>query len=492
MVRCWRLWFCALQLVFGASSFADPLLIQRHAVAIPDSQLARPFRRDEWVVHRFLNQFPVLRIAITEATGNGHQAAGVYLIKRLRQLQYAGHIELYYAPAVRLKLEYLLPPFRANGPDHQILRDLDVETFLLSRYPDTVLPLGLMGADKNGGQNLTPEELNVQNLLVIQPSRWGDSPYLFRPNKNDHRMWQIPAYWPTYVPYSRPHDIAELIASQMGHSSKLAAKIPALQALLAGREPTNFLAAYGLGIEGSGKLVTLIRALKLAQERDAALKQKPMVIALLSNLNDKEWADVDERLSHYSEKTQNIQWIDASGPQACAQLAQLQPSDIAVLKVGNVTQDIWNLLMETSPLPPLVAGSNGTNFLFQLGRPFLITAMGASFDWMEVFSEASGTPRLYDRMAKATADLMFKDAEGLAQFYVEANNPNSVLVQKFRLHAKVLQKRPDRVCAALLEGKRLMRRLKPASVPRTDLFFRLLGDFFGRQSSRLFISKITM
>jgi hypothetical protein len=427
---------------------------------------AASLNRDEQAARDFLNQYPVLRVAIKSAEGNGHQAAGTSLIKRLRQLEYAGHIELYFAPVVRKKLEYLLPPFRADGPDHQILRDLDVETFLLSSTPETRLPLGLMGADMNAGLNLTPEELNVESLLIVQPSRWGDCPYLFQTEGVEHCMFFVADHWPTRVPYSSPNSVGDYMTTQMSHSRVLTQKLAGLKTLVEGVRAGRWdlLSAYGLGIDGTQKLVTMLRVMEKLKRRATNVRLRPIVIGLLSNLNVGEWMDVYQKLAAIPELHRRVKWIDASKESASERLSELNSDDIAVFKIGNVPQDVWNFLMDESTLPPLAAGANGTNFLYEIGKPFVITAPGPSLDLTASSALSYGAQGLTSAMRAATESLVFDDAEGLTKFYLQALNSNSELNTQFRLHAQALKKLPDRTCSALLNAQKILG--KPKAMQR--------------------------
>ncbi len=131
-----------------------------------------------------IQQFSEIRVGITKAPGNGHQACAVMVMKRLRELGFNGYFEVFYDPAVKAKLEFLLPGFKPEGPAVQTLTGLGRLTVVewkegWLRGSSTGLDaqataagkkhmaLGIMGGDD---LTITPEQLNVDGLIRVQPT----------------------------------------------------------------------------------------------------------------------------------------------------------------------------------------------------------------------------------------------------------------------------------------------------------------------------------
>lgn len=407
-------------------------------------------------VREYLRTMPAIRIAMIDAPGNGHQAVAVLLAKRLREIGYEGTIELLYASSAKAKLEFLLPPFRADGPDQQYIPDGNLILKPLGERPADNLPLGLLAGDYNSQMShrlhIKPEDINVQFLLTIQPPRWGDYPSL-RWSLFMSSLRSVSHTWPVRQNFALPQDLSSFLTEEMSHSKRLAGKIKGLTDLvtLADQERIEFLSAYGLGFEGEAKLAHLLAALEVVKNRAPHEFHGPIVIGLISNLNAGEWERFSSRLENVSDAEPNVKIVEIDSPNLRKQLYSGNDRSTYIVKIGAVSQEVWNLLNYKSSLPPLVAGTTGVNYLLLLGRPFLITK--TSFGFHSWSSPDHDSQKLRDILFKTTKALEDGDLSPLADFYIESRKSGSDVRHLFYDQARRLDAMPDRTCSALLEAQ---------------------------------------
>lgn len=78
--------------------------------------------RHEQAIRQFLSQQTTIRVLISAANGFGHQAASLNLMTRLRELGYENEFEVLYEAGMGMKLQSMIPGFRASGPQGQRLK----------------------------------------------------------------------------------------------------------------------------------------------------------------------------------------------------------------------------------------------------------------------------------------------------------------------------------------------------------------------------------
>lgn len=396
-----------------------------------------------------LNEIPTIRVLMTPAPGNGNQAANVTLLKQLRAWGYRGALELYYADQqgkVKQKLEYLLPPFQASGPECQMIADLNVKVCAFRPGETQLEPvsLAITAADDH---KISAQKVSAKNLLVLQPRDLSGAAYIeseaqTRPLKSfkNHPLRSVDL---------EVSDLEHFVTSEMSHSQKLYKKMNAVEALLrrVGAREIDMLSAYGLGMHGERPLANILGGLVNAQDRMPGTFAKPIFIALLSNLNDQEWDNVrsESRRNHMDWNRVRILNVEDS---AAVEHALLNPdaSVITIVKIGNLTQNLWNYFMLQSKLPPVAAGYNGVNFLAQMGRPYLVTT--------EAALDARGS-MLKDLQVTMASRLKHNidNPTLFGNFFISSQDPNSNLVYLFRQYAESLRELSDRHCAALLASQ---------------------------------------
>ncbi len=401
----------------------------------------------------FLNQYDSIRVAAVAAHGNGHQALAITIIKKLRALGYRGKIEFVYDVYDKKKIEYLLPPFDSTGPDSQFIRGLDVETHSYSDsfYMDAnfkKIPLTIVSA-KNGYIHRA-RFFNSDYVLYFCPPHWDSVPFII--SQNIKNLSIIKDDYPLKTEMRPIGELAEFLSDEMSHSQKLAHKIDGLRSLIeaAQSKQIHLISAYGLGFAGVDRLVHLVKSLLRAQELNQSFP-KNVVIGLISNLNAEEWDAVTLKLSGLKWQVSDIKDAKLS-------------SGVSIVKIGNVTQEVWGLLMKESTLPPLAAGSNGVDFLFQTGKPFLITIMsqlGGEFKFDSKLTDIDNR-----RFVKGFLDhniqfiylaLELGDLDTVAHFYIESLDSQSPLNKNFARFSQIRSRLPDRLCATLLEVKKVLK-----------------------------------
>lgn len=419
---------------------------------------------EEILAAQFLQQFPRIRIGMIEADGNGHQAAAALLIRKLRYIGYKNEIELVYAPNAKRKLEFLLPPFRADGPDEQYLESMNVYAYGYPAHHSHMepLPFGIVAADyENGQMTLRAQDLNVATLLLIQPSRW-PNPTLSSLQGAKVRLHDVHSCWPNKCPMQSDVDLDEILEEQLSHSEKLAAKIDGLKDLftMVDLEQIDLLSAYGFGVGGTRRLVTLLQAVHLASSRTPYLFVGPVVIGLISNLNEWEWNDILATLKKTPEVLARIKILDITSPSLSEDILSLSKDNIAVVKIGSISQQVWEYLMAVSTLPPTVAGTHGTGFLFQLGRPFIATSpRSEALSRHNSYSRTKLHQRFAQLLPTVTNALENGYVEPIAQF-IEMSKGDSLVSYLFKSHSDVISRFPDRTCSALLSAERNLNRLR--------------------------------
>lgn len=434
-----------LTLVLGA-----PLLGSSYALAREtETEVLESPQTTEAQALQVLARFPKIRIFIDAAPGNGHQAAAILLLKRVRQMGYVGKIEMIYdEKSVGSKLEFLLPPFQA---DHgvQFLPQFNVTVSDWQDRPRDPVDLALTAGCEFPPR---PEDIFVKHLVNIHPSHWRNTPSIL--SNGDLRI-QFPKIDPSYpltVATPHPDRLSEFVEKEMGASPLLEAKsaglIHLLQHLKQGS--VDLLSAYGVGVGAPSKIHALTRALLEAKTRFPNEFGKPVVVGLLSNVNAQEWAQIMKSFEP-NDQTRSpdlrarVAVLNIAAPDIKERLAHLSPDQITYVNIGSVSQDLWYYLMEQSTLPPTAAGANGVSFLLQKGKPFINTEIKTS-----ISDSSTEGVELDALMTATTRQFSAGGTRKLLDLMIASRHPETAEAQIFKNYARYLDKRPDRVCATLL------------------------------------------
>ena len=427
-----------------------------------EAELSR-FIKIETQTLQFLNNYPELRIVVKDGTSPVHQAAAIALIKKLRQLGFQNPIELLYGPSLKQRLEFLLPPFSKEGGDPQFIADLKVTAKTLSGRPQKPVDLTILAS--------TLEEDRAENfqskvLLAMAPPRWGEDPEIHIAGA----LWpttirNIPDAYPSRIKYSSPQNIREFLVQQFGHSEELAHKIDGLEALIKRHRSfrIRLLSAHGLDERGVDRFVTLLRALLNVDEHVS----QPIVIGLLSSFSDEEWESIENKLRTHGLSLRG-HVLDLRASDFAKELDQAPDNHFTIVRIGQVTPDVWTLLMNESSLPPTTAGANGPNFLFQRGRPFLVTERSPVFNFDAILDNPEDediSREFLEGLRELQQALETGDVENITHFYTESLVPSSRVSSGFTVHADIIsQQLADRTCATLLGAQKILEAIPSSKI----------------------------
>lgn len=339
-----------------------------------------------------LRRQETVRIFVDGAPGNGHQAASVGVVRRLRQLGYKGRLEVVYEHDVKAKLGYLLPGFNPRGSNSQTLasgvsavsfKRFDKEPSLRRR-----VALGISGA---GSFGMHPD-LAVDSLLRLQPQGW----YGYYDMRVGGKTIELPdslREMGFVYDIASPADPAAFVRKEMSASGKLARKGRPLASILGGTDRYELLPAYGLGYDGVPKLTNLLKAIRDAQVSSPDAFRGGVVIPLVSNLNAREmaeltvgptrwdWLDAVFGFLRAMLGTQRVQLpagppveiVSATDPRLRGKLQRLDRGEILIVRLGPLPPTVFDYLFSRASMPATVAGKNATNVARLIGRPFLNT-----------------------------------------------------------------------------------------------------------------------
>ena len=279
-----------------------------------------------------------------------------------------------------------------------------------------------MGADD---EFTSPQALNVDALLVMQPPGWEEKPSL--------RIQHSSSY--VVIPLPEGH-LKPLRTSEVSPATLL--RVPGLKTVIDHLELHEVLTAYGLGLrKGEEKLNQIVNASKIFQHKNPELSTKRgTVVLMISNLNESEWARFHELSPSTKVLALNHEHLET-------ELIDLKFGEVLVIKVGSQPQDIWDALMLQSTLPPTVSGNSGVNFLSARGIPFVHTTGPVHSDFQGLLAP------LFSQTAHW---LETGDEASLAHFFADARTPDSAVAKIFARQESLLEGRGDKLMSVLQES----------------------------------------
>ncbi|MFA5140865.1 MAG: hypothetical protein WC728_16685 [Elusimicrobiota bacterium] len=370
-------------------------------------------------IRGFLSKQEVIRVFISPAPGNGHQAASATVIKRLRELGYKGSIEAVYQDSVKRKLPYLLPGFREDGPDSQAL-DGGITALSFSRFtasPPQRLEVGISGADEDFLPRHLPE-LGVHHLLQLQPMNWSFGQAIIT-QEEQTRVASLDHLSRLGYVYDIPKraDPRAFLARQLPGSAKL----QGLNAVFdtAGRH--ELMPVYGVGLQnGTAKLGSLLRAVSLARP------SRGVVVPVFSDIE-----------AGSLKRMPGVEVLPVTDPSVEKRLQDLRPGEILVLLTGTVPQDVFEFIYSQATLPAVVAGLNARNLMRLLGLPYFRTVFNDERKGLVGFfgEEALKTPQDPAMLLVAAANKEVASAseslENAARFIAESMRASSPVRRLF-------------------------------------------------------------
>jgi hypothetical protein len=406
-------------------------------------------------LNAFLAAQSSIRIAVTDAPGNGHQAIGAIIAKRVRQLGFSGRYKFIYDPAVKYKLDLTLPGFDPSGPDVQNVAAFGATAVpwdgFLARGYNEVNPLSIISADHLGANP------NLKSVVTakINPWGWGEPTITYWDKRNRKATIPLIQYrdHPVLFPAPRIDDAGKLIEETMNHTLRLREKIGGLHALTAGLDTFEMLPAYGLSAYPDN-VFHLMNGIWLAQRRAPQLFRAGVVVPMFSWLNDMDISNLTWLLAGSPGLAADLRMANIRDAGAVAgELAALRKGQILLLHVGGVAQDVFDYFFSKQTMPGTVVGANGQNFMRVLGLPYINT-----------LGENPLTPsRNLDRkirnlMRISQSGLGNQSAESLARFLVETKRPNS-RVARTMARLRPTSDAEDKIALVLNEAVALYDRL---------------------------------
>ena len=376
-------------------------------------------------VQSFLHEQSIIRIGISKAPGNGHQSAGATVITRLRELGYQGLIEVVYDEDVAHKLEYLIPPFQENLGFQQVAEKklaFIPKTKLSSIAPYTV-NLGLMGADDKGW---IADDLNVQNLLTLQPLGWKNPTTLSRKGLPVEHFDHLRSLGFIFSP-PQPSDTSLFLQQEMAHISEFRKKIVGLNAIIDQRDESEIAPVYGHFIREGWQLVHYLRGLQWAITHYPGLFEKKIVVPVFSRFSDLEWQDAAREVDQLRKgiRSKTISTVTSETIKA------LSAGQILVVNVGPVTKSVFDYFYEISTIAPVVEGKNSINLMKILGRPYLPSVDFETFFWDRNVRPNPVVRRAASAMWTSNGIAPRTIASQIGRFIAEAKNPHSDVYRLF-------------------------------------------------------------
>ena len=398
----------------------------------------------EGAVIRYLRGHERIRVLVVNAPAFGHQMTAVTWVQRLRELGFAGEIELVVENNVAPKLRELLPslPWPADPLPETLLFEKErirviTKSTLKSELQTGSAPqvrLAIVPAEdwydgqavirtQAAGRPTPKADLGAQNILRMQPSRWRDGHRSMERFNGDAEsledLFDLPLGLPA-APTPRslnPADLQSWLAEIL--PSAPAAEGARIAAYLADDsfDQLPFYCAH------SEQVVYLVR-LGVAAARVG--KAKPIRIWLSSRMTDFQWGNVRRSLERQGPVS--IELVDLEHNLREHLGSDSMPAQVEIVRLNRVPPPLMRWLAQRATLPPAVTGKFSQNLMFQLGRPFLElkyfdevqAALGLSG---EVFEQAQTISRdmNFNVRTAEPADV----APALARFWAISSQPEA-------------------------------------------------------------------
>lgn len=221
---------------------------------------------------------------------------------------------------------------------------------------------------------------------------------------------------------------------QMKGVENLEKKIPGLKVLARELDHHEILTAYGLSFrQGPKKLAGIVTALGNIQDEGVLELKKGVVVPMISNFNEDEWAAFYQNLP--AEQHSRLKVLSLQDTHLEKSLRELGSHEVAIVKTGSVSQEVWNYLMSKSTFPPMASGTTGGSFLGRLGKPFINTVG---------YSSGTGT-KTFTHIQNIFDAIQFQEVDVIERFFKEARDPHSQLVKDFHEHGIKLQNGQEKV-----------------------------------------------
>ena len=369
-------------------------------------------------VEDYLAPQPMIRVLAVSAPAFGHQITALTWVRRLREMGYAGTIEIVVEEGVREKFGTLNP--RLENARTTIVSKTDLQKAVSDGTAKPV-DLAIIPAEDYfapGGYPIkravgrpTPrDQLAAKHVLRMQPHGWRDG---FRSvERADGQTESLEDLLPLLMQLPRQespasHDVEVLSAWLQETSPRLSALERQTIATLMSQPDLHRLPFYCAHEEQVPALVQLIKAAANLPG------QKPVVIWTASELSDFQWSNVVRGTKTLADNGQ-LSVVDASIG------GDFNPAaKVRVIRLHQPSGQLFEELVRTTTLPPAVTGKYAQNLMMQLGQP-----------WIELkfFEEVQSRLHLDGpalRLARNASAVMLNagSTAGIVDFFQHANDP---------------------------------------------------------------------
>jgi hypothetical protein len=389
-----------------------PLALAATPAAQPAAAAPAAYAFDGQRLRGFLAQEPLIRIAIPSAPNNGHQAIAATIAKRVRELGFSGRFEFIYDGVAKEKLDVTMPGFDPKGPDTQELPALGAVAMTRADFKrqERITPATLAISAAEGEM---AGEMHSGKTARMEPFRWG-------PATPD---WRLVVQFP--VP--KPEDSAAFVATQLGHSDRMREKIPGVQALTAAMGKVEMMPAYDLPGR-SDAAFTLLKGLHQAQTRSPDAFSTGVVMPMFSHFSDADMGSLVQYLRKEPGLFAKVRIVSVQNAgEVESALAAVKKGEILIVRVGGVTQNVFEYFYSKQTLPGAVSGANGQNMMYVLGLPYLNTTL----DYTRTPPLDEKNRELFNKASNALYSGGIGDPERVADFILAAKDPSSGMAAAF-------------------------------------------------------------
>jgi len=388
---------------------------------------------------QFLNRYPELSIPFTLAPGRGHYATTALLMKQIRDAGYRGKFHLYIQEGCRDRVAAFLPGYQSTGSAKQELPFWNADTQSLETpkgEPSSVSRLQMLPKFSSlgvvGGEDLSlsPAEIGVDALLVVQPSHWqADSELrVSKPNsKTDYFYYEFKSISEAriQVEYRAPTNPVEWIHTEFKAFPELRGKAKGLQTLLRNRGDRDLMSVYGLGFSNRyWVLATTVSALRITG--------RAAIVPILNDWTKKDWERFDSVMKVFREPYQRVSIFD---PHLRGKIRSFKSGEILLVDVGAIPQSVFHFLIDESTLPPLVEGNSAVDFLSMRGKPYFSTTG----------RRRSETAEVHQFSKRIAIDLAAYRPQAVAEAIQDCKNQHSPILKLFEQNQEAFLAKKDKL-----------------------------------------------
>ena len=401
-------------------------------------------------VREYLARQALIRVAVGCGAGMGHQSSAGVIVRGVRELGYAGRIDV-VCPIARLDhlrdpLALLFPGFDADGPGEQFLPASNLRILGHDRHNPSAdwrpVDLALIGGDDH---HLRPQDVRARNLLSLQVLGWRTPPEL-KVAFDTHAYRKIVLNGLVDTPYVRG-----LVTNEAAVATEVD------QTLLRTGRPFELATFYGHGTyftEGD-QILAYAAVIDHARGPD----EPGVVLPVLNTITPALRRSLEERIAATEQLRGRVTVVSPADAEFRSRLDEVGPGRILVVLNGRVPQATFERLFRASDYPPVVGGRNSMNLMALIGRPYLTSnpREGYHFDLgdaarADADDAAARSARSASAVISAFAGGRLDAAVGdLFDFVVAARRPGSAVNALFEHRRLGPTADQDRLVRGLLE-----------------------------------------